>query len=280
VRLAVMNLLAPRLAGCRWLDLCCGSGVMACEALQRGAAAVVAVERDRRVAAVALANLQLVAGSLDPPAAVTVHRREALQWLGSATASRFDLIYCDPPYRAGLHGRLAEAVLKAGWLAPDGLMVWECGSDALPPVPAGWRVEQQRRYGGTILMLLQQEGHLIADLIADQCPGIHPIEPTLFVTPVNPQVGAQGDHPGDFTAPGAVDQQGIRQDWGPASAAEGSAAAVLVPGGHEQPHEGDGDQTQHDAAEERFDHGQQSGGYSGHNSPTAGASLATHRHQP
>ena len=43
VRLAVMNLLAAELPGCRWLDLCCGSGVMACEALQRGAREVVAV---------------------------------------------------------------------------------------------------------------------------------------------------------------------------------------------------------------------------------------------
>lgn len=248
---------------------------MACEALQRGAAAVVAVERDRRVAAVALANLQLVAAPLDPPAAVMVHRREALQWLGSAMASRFDLIYCDPPYRAGLHGKLAEAVLKAGWLEPDGVMVWECGSDALPPVPAGWRVEQQRRYGGTTLILLQQEEHPVADRVSDRGPGINPVEPTLVVN----QAVDRGDQSPDFKALGAVDGQGVRQSWRPASAAEGSAAAVLVPGSNEQPHEGDGDQTQHNAAEEGFDHGLQSGGYSGHNSPTAGASLATHRHQ-
>ena len=241
VRLAVMNLLAPRLGGCRWLDLCCGSGVMACEALQRGAAAAVAVERDRRVAAVALANLELVAASLAPPAAVTVHRREVLQWLSSERPSSFDLIYCDPPYRAGLHGAVAEAVMREGWLAPEGVLVWECASDALPSVPPGWRVRDQRRYGGTTLMLLQSE---------------HQGEPGGGATPSNGQSRAQ------------------------ASAAEGTAAAVLVPGGHEQPHQGHRDQTQNDAAEEGFNHGQQSGGRSGHNSPTAGASLATHRHQP
>jgi hypothetical protein len=42
VRLAVINLVADQLPGCRWLDLCCGSGVMACEALLRGAALAVA----------------------------------------------------------------------------------------------------------------------------------------------------------------------------------------------------------------------------------------------
>ena len=45
VRLAVMNLLAAEIPGCRWLDLCSGSGVMACEALRRGASEVVAVEQ-------------------------------------------------------------------------------------------------------------------------------------------------------------------------------------------------------------------------------------------
>ena len=97
VRLAVMNLLAPELPGCRWLDLCCGSGVMACEALQRGVAEVVAVERDRRVAAVAQGNLELVAASLPAPAAVTVVRREVLQWLTSQRPSPFNLIYCRNP---------------------------------------------------------------------------------------------------------------------------------------------------------------------------------------
>ena len=214
---------------------------MACEALQRGAAAAVAVEQDRRVAAVALANLELVAASLPPPAAATVHRREVLQWLGSEKPSPFNLIYCDPPYRSGLHGAVAEAVMGGGWLAPGGVLVWECGSDALPSVPPGWLVRDQRRYGGTTLILLEleQQGQLaVRDLPVD------------------------------------------RQPQGQASAAEGTAAAVLVPGGHEQPDQGDRDQTEDDAAEERFDHGQQSGGRSGHNSPTAGASLATHRHQP
>jgi len=240
VRLAVMNLLAPRLGGCRWLDLCCGSGVMACEALQRGAAEVVAVERDRRIAAVALANLELVAAPLQPSARVTVHRREALQWLASAQPSAFDLIYCDPPYRAGLHGPLAEAVLRGGWLAREGVLLWECASDALPTVPAGWLLRDQRRYGGSTLMLLQAEQLKLPALTAPT--GCQPLAKT--------------------------------------SAAESAATAVLVPGGHEQPHQGHRDQTQNDAAEEGFDHGKQSGRRSGHNSPTAGAPLATDRHQP
>jgi len=241
VRLAVMNLLAPRLAGSRWLDLCSGSGVMACEALQRGVAEVVAVERDRRIAAVALANLELVAASRPPPAAVSVVRREVLQWLDSERSSTFDLIYCDPPYRSGLYGPMAEAVMRRGWLAPEGILLWECGSDALPSIPAGWIARDQRRYGGTTLVLLQ--------------PGKHGEGEACGVRE-NPQPAAQG------------------------SAAEGTATAVLVPGSHKQADQSHGDQTEDDAAEEGFDHGPQSGVQALHNSPMAWTSLATHRHQP
>ena len=229
VRLAVMNRLAPRLAGAAWLDLCCGSGVMACEALRRGAKRVVAVERDRRVAAVAQANLAAVAGGLanDPsaaPASFAVHAREVLTWLRHGTVGfedRFDLIYADPPYRAGLHGPIATAVAIGGWLRPKGLLMLECASDAVPELPAPWQAVDCRRYGGTSVLMLQL-----------------------------------------------------------ASAAEGAAAAVLVPGGHEQPHEGDGNQPEHDAAEEGFDHGSQSEEQSGHNLFMSGVPMATRSHQP
>lgn len=233
VRLAVMNRLAPRLAGAAWLDLCCGSGVMACEALLRGATRVVAVERDRRVAAVAQANLAAVAGSLanDPSAAkasFAVHGREVLAWLGHRPAglaadfeAGFDLIYADPPYRAGLHEPIATAVATGEWLRPGGLLLLECASDAVPEAPASWQALDCRRYGGTSVLLLQ-----------------------------------------------------------PASAAEGAAAAVLVPGGHEQTHQGDGNQPQHDAAEEGFDHGSQTGEQSGHNLFMSGVPMATRSHQP
>ncbi len=91
VRQAVMNMLAPELPGCSWLDLCCGSGAMACEALQRGAARVVAVDRDRRHAALARANLEAVAAGLassrGQAPALQVHHCEALHWLRNNTAA-------------------------------------------------------------------------------------------------------------------------------------------------------------------------------------------------
>jgi 16S rRNA (guanine(966)-N(2))-methyltransferase RsmD len=164
VRLAVMNLLAPELARCAWLDLCSGSGVMACEALQRGARRVVAVEQDRRIAAVARANLDAVGQGLDQGLARAaeasphweVHCREVSRWLAQPGSEGFDLIYADPPYAAGLYATIAAGVAAGPWLKPGGTLVWECASSAVPPTPEGWQLRDERRYGSTSLMLLQR----------------------------------------------------------------------------------------------------------------------------
>jgi 16S rRNA G966 N2-methylase RsmD len=174
-----MNMLAPELPGCSWLDLCCGSGAMACEALQRGAARVVAVDQDRRHAAVARANLEAVAAGLlnsrGQPPAVDVHQCEALLWLRNnrpaangnyianansvdLTTERnsFDLIYADPPYAAGLYESLAAAVHQGDWLRAEGQLLLECGSSLVPPVPGNWELVDQRRYGSTTLLRLKK----------------------------------------------------------------------------------------------------------------------------
>ena len=65
VRLAVMNMLAAELPGSRWLDLFCGSGVMGCEALQRGAAAVVAVDQQRAMTSTSRTNLELTDAGIE-----------------------------------------------------------------------------------------------------------------------------------------------------------------------------------------------------------------------
>jgi 16S rRNA (guanine(966)-N(2))-methyltransferase RsmD len=167
VRLAVMNRLALRLPGCRWLDLCTGSGVMACEALQRGARSVVAVEHDRRNAAVARANLQAVLEGLARPAEIVVHCAEVKRWLhrprqdpGQRPGNElepFDVIYADPPYSSGLYEAIATEVHRGGWLAEGGRLILECASAARPALPESWHLEDERRYGTTTVLFLVGE---------------------------------------------------------------------------------------------------------------------------
>lgn len=181
VRLALMNMLAADLPGCRWLDLCSGSGVMACEALQRGASAVVAVEQDRMHAAVARANLEAVCSGLAARPSVKVHCCEVGRWLrrgcpaGPSNGSSdlgdpeaiqpadapagFGLIYADPPYAAGLYGTICAGVAEGNWLLSNGTLVLECATSAIPGMvnlPGDWSLRDQRTYGSTTVLLLQR----------------------------------------------------------------------------------------------------------------------------
>ncbi len=157
VREALMNLLAPRLEGSRWLDLCCGSGVVGCEAIGRGAAAVVAIDRDPRCTKICEQNLQTMTGKNDPNIEVRVIRSELLSWLRKGWSSTpFDVIYFDPPYESDLYEGVLASLSQKNWMNPDGIVVCEHRSKATLDLDSSWIITDQRRYGSSSLLLLSR----------------------------------------------------------------------------------------------------------------------------
>ena len=157
VREALMNLLAPRLEGSRWLDLCCGSGVVGCEAIERGAAAVVAIDRDPRCTKICEQNLQTMTGKNDPNIEVRVIRSELLSWLRKGWSSTpFDVIYFDPPYESDLYEGVLASLSQKNWMNPDGIVVCEHRSKATLDLGSSWIITDQRRYGSSSLLLLSR----------------------------------------------------------------------------------------------------------------------------
>lgn len=143
VRQAVFNSLdsAGLLDGAVVADLFAGSGAMGIEALSRGAARCVFVEKDREALTALRSNLstlglgastEVVAGD-----AVTVAGR-----LGDV-----DLVIADPPYSfdgwADLLGRIAADDVVAE-------------SDRAIEAPAGWEAVRSRRYGRTFITWLRR----------------------------------------------------------------------------------------------------------------------------
>ena len=57
VREAIINILGNELIDASWVDLCSGSGAMACEALQRGVKRVLAIEKQREAVKICNRNL-------------------------------------------------------------------------------------------------------------------------------------------------------------------------------------------------------------------------------
>ena len=160
VREAVINMLGSRLQGCRWLDLCSGSGIMGCEALLHGASVVVAVERDAKTAAVCSENLGLAVESAQQPCSFEVIRQDLASCLGRGwSAPGFDLVYIDPPYASGLLSLALTLLSEGTWLNPDALVICEHPSDATIEPPQGWLIKDRRRYGISGLLLLTPPEH-------------------------------------------------------------------------------------------------------------------------
>jgi 16S rRNA (guanine966-N2)-methyltransferase len=124
------------------LDLFAGSGALAIEALSRGAASAVLVERDRTALGAIAQNLA-TAGVADRAEIVTTAAETYLD----RPAGTFDLVLVDPPYAYGPWRALLDSIRP--WVAVGGLVVIE--SDREVELPPGWHVERGKRYGGTLV---------------------------------------------------------------------------------------------------------------------------------
>lgn len=101
VRETLFNWLGQDLDGLLCLDLFAGSGALGFEAASRGAAAVTMVEQDAVAWAALQANIKTLQASR-----VQLVRGDALKFASSAVQS-FDVVFLDPPYRAGWIERMA-----------------------------------------------------------------------------------------------------------------------------------------------------------------------------
>ena len=120
--------LAPRLAGASFLDLFAGTGANALEALSRGAARVLLVERARPAAELIRRNLAtLGAGAGLVRLVVAAADRAVVQLAGAG--ERCTVAWCDPPFDDWDAGPAALALAREhGLLPPGGWVVLE-----LPP---------------------------------------------------------------------------------------------------------------------------------------------------
>lgn len=139
------------LEGARVADLYAGSGAVGLEALSRGAAHVLLVESDPRVARVVRQNI----------AALGVGSAARLSTAKVSTAlaegpdgGGYDVVFADPPYAVPGEevAAVQEALVNGGWLAADAVVVIERGTRSGPLTwVKGITGEQSRRYGETTL---------------------------------------------------------------------------------------------------------------------------------
>jgi 16S rRNA (guanine966-N2)-methyltransferase len=147
VREALFSILGD-VAGAQVLDLYSGTGALAIEAVSRGAAGAVLVDTEP---AAARRNVEAL-GVADR---CVVVRADAKRYLERETG-RFDLIFCDPPYK--LADRLGPELTRLipDRLAERGRVIVE--SDVRQPLRLELPLDVERRYGDTLIRIHRVAG--------------------------------------------------------------------------------------------------------------------------
>ena len=145
VKEAVFNILRDDVEGRRVLDLFAGTGQMGIEALSRGAREAVFVDSSLPSLKLVKENLELCRFSAQ------VVRSDAVSYLkglAGRQGGKFDVIFIDPPYDAGLYAPVLETINFIDILNEGGIITVESRADCeIPEMAEPYRMLKRYRYG-------------------------------------------------------------------------------------------------------------------------------------
>lgn len=151
VKEAIFSIIQFEVPGKRVLDLFAGTGQLGIEALSRGAARAVLVEKDKQ--AFSLIKSNVAHCHLEENAVML--QTDALAYL--THAEPFDIGLFDPPYQKGLLDKVLP--LAAQHVSEDGLLLCETQRDeALPERAGDFAISKEYRYGKTKLTVYRKAG--------------------------------------------------------------------------------------------------------------------------
>ena len=115
-REGIFNVLQTCVEGCRFIDLFAGSGAMGIEALSRGADEVLFCDTGRQSMQLLKKNLDGIEGKY---LVTSRDFRDALR----AAKGKWDIVFCDPPYKCDYLSAAAEIIAQKDLLEEDGMLV-------------------------------------------------------------------------------------------------------------------------------------------------------------
>ena len=168
VREALINILGNELKEASWLDLCSGSGAMACEVLQKGVKRILAIENQRETAKTCKKNLIDVSNTMDYSIHIEVICNQLISFLKKGPKNqkleftkdypsfdpKFDFVFLDPPYNSELYELPQELLLSKQWVKESSTLICECSSKSMPRIHNGWILKKEKFYGNTSLLFL------------------------------------------------------------------------------------------------------------------------------
>lgn len=160
VKEAVFNMIGPYFDGGSALDLFAGSGALGIEALSRGMARVVFIDRDKKAVEIIRQNLdaanfttQAEVYPMDAFKALSYFKRHQIA---------FDVIFLDPPFRGKQLVPVIKYITRYALLHREGVVVAEYAhGDALPSRVNSLVETERRRYGDVAISLFHYHDHAV-----------------------------------------------------------------------------------------------------------------------
>lgn len=147
IRMSVFNTLQAMIdfEDASFLDMYAGSGIMGLEAVSRGFAKVVCIEKNRKVYGVIKSNLKKFEKDND----IKLILGDSLK-ICKNFSENFDVIYIDPPYYSGVY----ENSLKSVFAICSGIVILEHVTEI---DFCGFEVVKQKKYGDKFITFLKND---------------------------------------------------------------------------------------------------------------------------
>ena len=130
-----------------FLDLFAGSGIMGLEALSRNFKNVVAVEHDKKTYSFIKKNYELLGENPN------VFCSDSIKYLNSC-CEKFDVIFVDPPYEAGLYDSVLQIICEKKLLSDGGVIILEAPK-SLNIEFSSFEILKQKIYGDKLITFLR-----------------------------------------------------------------------------------------------------------------------------
>ena len=153
IREALGSRLNNSFSGAHVLDVFAGAGALSIEALSRGAARALALEKNPK----ALSCIRKSVQDFEARDRFESRCVDALNFLRRgrpSPMSYFDIVFVDPPYASKLAAKTLTALISGDWLSSNAQIVVESSArdDTITP-PPGLAILNSRRYGDTLISL-------------------------------------------------------------------------------------------------------------------------------
>jgi len=129
LRETLFNVIAPRIVGARFLDLCAGSGAVGIEAISRGATHATFIDSARAMCTLIKSNLELCRIERTESEVIEAEARDYLRRFVAKqpdSGKPWDIVFYDPPYALN-YGPILDlfGAHSASLLTEEGLLIVE-----------------------------------------------------------------------------------------------------------------------------------------------------------